>query len=238
MSWLRNPLVRVRKMVWAAVCASIVGSALVALRGVSDGVVISQVYGGGGNSGSIYRNDFIELYNRGATPIDITGWSVQYASATGATWQVTPLTGTIAPGRYYLVQEAAGTGGTSSLPAPDATGTIAMSATAGKVALVTSSTALSGTCPASGSIVDLVGFGGSSTNCFEGAVLPALGNAVAAFRMRDASSVEVDTDNNLFDFATGDARPGSDRWLVSEQRPRPEMSHIAVHRLRAIIEHV
>ena len=47
-------------------------------------VVISQVYGGGGNSGATYRNDFVELFNRGAEPVSLAGWSIQYASATGA----------------------------------------------------------------------------------------------------------------------------------------------------------
>src|SRR5713101_1169072 len=79
------------------------------LGAVSSGIVISQVYGGGGNAGSTYRNDFIELFNRGATAVDVTGWSVQYASATGTTWQVTNLTSvSIAPGQYYLIQEAQG----------------------------------------------------------------------------------------------------------------------------------
>ena len=57
------------------------------------GVVISQVYGGGGNSGATYRNDFIELYNRSATPIDITGWSVQFTAPTSA-FAATSSTGT------------------------------------------------------------------------------------------------------------------------------------------------
>jgi predicted extracellular nuclease len=87
-------------------------------------VAISQVYGGGGNSGATYTNDFIELYNPGNSAVDITGWSVQYASATGTSWQVTALSGTIQPGNYYLIQEAAGSGGTTPLPTPDATGTI------------------------------------------------------------------------------------------------------------------
>jgi uncharacterized protein len=56
---------------------------------------------------------------------------VQYASAAGSTWASTSLSGTVAPGHYLLVQEAAGTGGTMNLPAPDATGSIAMSATSG-----------------------------------------------------------------------------------------------------------
>src|SRR6266853_4093921 len=98
---------------------------------VSNSIVISQVYGGGGNSGSTYKNDFIELFNRGTTPVDVTGWSVQYNSATATTtWQVTNLNSfTIQPGQYYLVQEAQGAGGTTNLPTPDTTGTIAMSAT-------------------------------------------------------------------------------------------------------------
>ena len=76
-------------------------------------IVISQVYGGGGNSGAEYTNDFIELYNRGGTAVDVTGWSVQYASVTGSSWQVTTLSGVIEPGQYYLVQEAQGSGGST-----------------------------------------------------------------------------------------------------------------------------
>src|SRR5258705_63189 len=109
-------------------------------------VVISQVYGGGGNAGASYRNDFIELFNRGTNPVNLTGWSVQYAPASGGTWQTTALTGTIEPGGYYLVHEAGGSTG-SNLPPADVSGTIAMSTTAGKVALVNNANTLSGSCP-------------------------------------------------------------------------------------------
>ncbi len=51
-------------------------------------VVISEVYGGGGNSGAAVNRDFIELANTGDETVDLSGFSVQYASATGATWQV------------------------------------------------------------------------------------------------------------------------------------------------------
>ena len=107
-------------------------------QAVSTGIVISQVYGGGGNAGATYKNDFIELYNLGSTAVTVTGWSVQYGSATGtSSWSgKTNLTGTIQPGNYYLIQEGAGAGGTTYLPTPDAVGTISMSATAAKVALV------------------------------------------------------------------------------------------------------
>src|SRR6266705_1444328 len=111
---------------------------------VSTSIVISQVYGGGGNSGSTYKNDFIELFNRGNSPVSVAGWSVQYtSSAATSAWIVTNLASfTIQPGQYYLVQEAQGAGGTTNLPTPDATGTIAMSATTANVALVNSTTAL------------------------------------------------------------------------------------------------
>lgn len=142
-------------------------------------LVISQVYGGGGNSGATFRNDFIELFNPGGASVTLTGWSVQYASAAGTTWQVTALSGSIPPGGYYLVQEAQGTGGTTALPTPDATGTIAMGASAGKVALVSATTALSGTCPAG--VVDAVSFGTTASDC--GAKTTAtLSNATAAIR--------------------------------------------------------
>ncbi len=166
------------------------------------GVVISQVYGGGGNSGATITNDFVELYNGGTTAADVTGWSVQYASATGSTWQVTTLSGTILPGHHYLVQEATGTGGTVSLPTPDASGSIPMSATAGKVALVTTATALTGTCPTS--FKDLVGFG-TTANCFRGSgPTPAPSNTNAVLRAFDG---QQDSNNNAADFATGAPNP-------------------------------
>jgi DNA/RNA endonuclease G (NUC1) len=164
-------------------------------------VVISQVYGGGGNSGATLRNDFIELFNPGTAPVSLAGWSVQYASSTGSTWQVTALSGTIQPGGYYLVQQAAGTGGTVSLPAPDATGTIPMSGTAGKVALSQTATALSGTCPAG--VVDLVSFGTASTNCGAGTT-PTLSNTTAALRNAQGCAY---TGSLTADFGTGTPNP-------------------------------
>lgn len=165
-------------------------------------LVVSQVYGGGGNSGATYKNDFIEIFNPTSNAVNITGWSVQYASAAGTSWTVTTLSGIIPQGGYYLVQEAAGTGGTTALPIPDATGNINMSGTTGKVALVSSATALSGVCPTAGSFVDLIGFGTAS--CFEGTLCPTLSNTIAALR---GSNGCTDTDVNGSDFATGTPNP-------------------------------
>ncbi len=182
---------------------------------VSPNVVISQIYGGGGNSGSVYKNDFIELFNRGTAAASLNGWSVQYASAAGTSWAVTNLTNvSLQPGQYYLVQEAAGTGGTTNLPTPDATGSIAMSGTAGKIALVNTTTALSGavTTGTGPTIVDFIGFG--TANGFEGtAAAPAPSNTTADLRAGNGCS---DTDQNNTDFATGAPTP---RNTTSTQNP-------------------
>src|SRR5687768_4897494 len=150
---------------------------------VSPNIVISQVYGGGGNTGATYTHDFIELFNRGTFAVSLAGWSVQYASSTGTTWAATNLTGvTLQPGQYYLVQEAQGAAGTTPLPTPDTSGTIAMSGTSGKVALVSSTVLLSGSgCPFGASVVDFMGYG--TANCFEGTgAAPALTNSTADLR--------------------------------------------------------
>jgi DNA/RNA endonuclease G (NUC1) len=178
-------------------------------------VVISQVYGGGGNAGATLRNDFIELFNRSTESQSLAGWSVQYGSTAGLISQKTDLTGSIAAGGYLLVQEAAGAGGTISLPTPDATGAIAMAAGAGKVALVRNTALLNCGGNQAGvfvpcspaqqaNIADLVGYG-TGTTLFEGAGPTAtLTNTTAALR-KDASC--ADTDNNSADFATGAPTP-------------------------------
>ena len=189
-----------RSTVWAAaLCVATWAQAS------SSGVVISQVYGGGGNTGATYKNDFIELFNAGSSAVSLQGWSVQYASATGTSWQVTPLGNiTLQPGQYLLVQEALGAGGTTNLPSPDASGTIALSGTAGKVALVRSATALSGTITAtSANIEDFVGFGSATT--YEGsAPTPGPSNTLAVAR---AGNGCTDTNNNGADFGTAAPQP-------------------------------
>jgi predicted extracellular nuclease len=168
-------------------------------------VVINEVYGGGGNSGATYTNDFVELTNRSDTAVSLDGWSVQYhsGSATGR-WQVTPLSGTIAPGGFYLVGEAKGAGGTQALPPTQATGTIAMSATAGTIALVHDTTAL--TCADSAACqsasVDLVGYGTAALN----ETAPAAGASNTASVQR---SGKADSDDNSADFTAGDPTPGT-----------------------------
>ncbi len=201
----------------AAVC-------LAALAGAGNAfavgnITISEVYGGGGNSGATLTNDYIELHNRTAAAIDVSGWSVQYAASTGVNWQKTDLTGSIAAGGYYLVQQAAGAGGTTPLPTPDASGGIAMSATAGKVALVPSTTLIAtGTiCPSVLLYHDLVGYG-SATNCSETAPAGGTANTTAAIRNGNGAT---DTDNNSVDFTTGTPAPQNSGSAPNPPAPPP-----------------
>ena len=161
-------------------------------------IVINEVYGGGGNGGSLYKNDFIELYNNSNTPFNLAGWSVQYASSTGTSWATTPLTGSIPAHGYYLIQQAAGTtGGTADLPTPDAIGSIAMAAASGKVILVNITTAQTGANPTGSSIVDKVGYG--SANGFEGTgPAPLLTNTTSDQR----TPIGNDSNDNSSDFTS------------------------------------
>ncbi len=184
---------------------------------VSTTIVISQVYGGGGNSGAVYTHDFVELFNLGASPVSLDGWSIQYASATGtgnfgaSANQLTPLSGSLEPGHYLLVQGASTAAVGLPLPTPVITSTdpIALSATAGKVALTTTDERLGcngGSTPCTPEqvalIVDLVGYG--TANFFEGSAAPALDNATSISRLAGGCS---DTDNNGDDFTSGSPAP-------------------------------
>ncbi|HEX5838815.1 MAG TPA: ExeM/NucH family extracellular endonuclease [Anaerolineales bacterium] len=201
---------------------------------VSDTVVISQVYGGGGNSGATYTHDFIELFNRGTTSVSLAGWSVQYASAAGTgnfganSGQLTELPNVLlAPGQYFLIQQSGGTTGVA-LPPPDLIDATAinMSGTAGKVALVNTTSSLgcnggSALCsPAQlAQIVDLVGYG--NANFFEGTGAPTLSNTTSASR---AGNGCTDTDNNASDFTAGAPAPRNtasplDPCSVEDQAP-------------------
>jgi hypothetical protein len=174
------------------------------------GVVISQVYGGNGNS---FASDYVELLNTGSTPVSISGWSIQYGSATGtgtfASNGVTPLNGSLQPGQYWLVKLATSSAG-AALPTADASGTTNLSGSAGKIVLANVSTGLacngSSASPCSGAqlaqIVDLVGYG--TANFAEGSAAPAPSATTALLR---AASGCTDSDNNAADFSTGTPAP-------------------------------
>jgi len=176
-------------------------------------IVISQIYGGGGNAGAPYPNDYVELYNPSNTTLSVDGWSIQYASATGTglfSSNVTTLTGSLTSGQYYLVQLDSNGSGTNPMPLPDATGAIDMSASNGKVILASTTIGLACnggstpcTAPDLANIVDLVGYG--TANFFEGSgAAPAASNTTAVLRNGNGS---IDTNNNDLDFTEGTPTP-------------------------------
>jgi predicted extracellular nuclease len=208
----RTPRAAVLGMTVGALVAGGLGFAPTAAA-VSPDVVVNEVYGGGGNAGATLTNDFIELYNNGTADVDLTGWSVQYASAAGTSWSSTPLTGLVAPKSYYLVQEGKGAGGTAALPAPEAAGGIALSGTGGKVRLV-----------APAGVRDLVAWGPTSTP-FEGSG-PAEGTSNATSVSR--KSVGADTDDNAQDFAAGSPTPTNSKGeTTGGGSPQPPAARVA-----------
>ncbi|GJQ31140.1 MAG: hypothetical protein HBSAPP03_30240 [Phycisphaerae bacterium] len=180
-------------------------------------VVMSQVYGGGGNTNAQYNADFVELHNIGNTSIDVGGWSVQYASwtSTNPTWSRVNIpsgpTTLLAPGQYFLVKVSATGANGAALPTPDVDGTaIAASATNGKVALVSDQVTITAgtTCPTGANIIDFVGYGSTGATtvaCFEGTgPAPVLSNTTAALRLSNGCQ---ESNNNAADFASGAPNP-------------------------------
>ncbi|NPC96774.1 ExeM/NucH family extracellular endonuclease [Nocardioides sp. zg-DK7169] len=191
----------------------------------SSGLVISEAYGGGGNSGATYTHDFIELHNPTDAPISVDGLSVQYRSnaSVAAASGVTPLSGTVPAGGRYLVQQAAGTGGTQALPTPDATGSIAMSGSRFTVWLAQGTEPLN---PPAGDVVgtpgvlDLVGV---DSNTFETRATSAISNTTSATR------TGTDTDDNSVDHAPAAPSPEGTAGVPDpEPEPEPEPETLTI----------
>ncbi len=197
---LEPPMPRFRHLFMLALAAVLLAAP--AANSASSDMVISQLFAGGGNSNAPYTNDFVELFNRGSTSVDLANWSVQYAAGAGTTWQVTPLSGSVPPGGRYLVQLASAAAVGAPLPAPDATGTTNLAVSGGKVALVRTATALAcggapGSCSADPGVADLIGYG--SATDYEGTgPAPAISNTTAALRAGDGCT---DTDTSSSDFS-------------------------------------
>jgi uncharacterized protein len=253
---MTRSITRSRFIVLPLALALLLTGLLVGVRDTAEAaaqdLVVSQVYGGGGNSGAQFTHDYIELFNRGESSIDLSSFSLQYASATGTgnlganSGQLTELSGTIAPGRYVLVQQAVGAGAGAPIPTPDLIDPtpINMSASAGKVALVTGSTGLGcngGSAPCNADqlarIVDLVGYG--NANFFEGTgAAPGLSNSTAGLR---AAGGCTDTDDNATDFGSGTPAPRNSASPANEcggtdPDPDPELCEVEDTELTSINE--
>ncbi|WOF24661.1 ExeM/NucH family extracellular endonuclease [Microbacterium betulae] len=210
----------------AALLAPVAAQAAVA---PGAGVLINEVYGGGGNNGAAFSRDFVEIVNTTSDDASLDGWSVQYASATGSAWQVTPLGDIALPaGETLVVGQAYGADTTLPDVGADVSGSIALSATQGKVALVSSATALSGASgmASAATVVDYVGWGAASD--FAGtAAAPTTSNAVSVARDADGTN----TADNGADFTTGAPTPeplgGSTPPPTPEPTPTPTDTPVA-----------
>jgi hypothetical protein len=176
----------------------------------SAAIVINEIYSGGGNASATFNQDFVELYNNGATAVDISGYSLQYLSGNStANFAVCTITATdtvIEPGTYFLISTSAVGAIGNPLPTPNANcNSFGPAAGSGKFALLSNSSALSGaTCPpvapGGATIIDFVGYGTTANvNCFEG-----MGPAIAP--LANTGSIQrigmgQDTNDNTADFA-------------------------------------
>jgi hypothetical protein len=176
-------------------------------------LVISQIYGGGGATGTnpLYSNDWVQLYNDGTSAIDLSGYSLQYASATNTTTFGSSnshnLSGIINPNSYFLVQEGRGTGLVGTAPDPSynlTLGTFAglnLSATAGKLALFDTIATGASTTTASAHLVDLVGYGTTANFSLYPKMTANPSTTTAAIRTTDAGG------NTIFIAGTPDPNP-------------------------------
>ena len=173
-------------------------------------VVINEVYGGGGNSGSVYSHDFIELYNPTGEDIDLAGWALDQRSAADNRGTLHTITeGVIPAGGHFLVRGAAGNSGTGDLPTPDSVGTFNFSGT----------NAIAELLDASATAVDLVGWG--SATRYETSPAQSTTNATSTSRVVDGA----DTDDNGSDFARATPSPvnsGGTGPVVIAPEPEPE----------------
>ena len=185
----------------ASVCGQVTGNT--SLR-------ISQIYPRGGETGAIYQSDFIEIFNRGNTTVDLNGWSLNVDAFDGSSFSrggVRFLASfPLPPGAHLLFQfPGSGTNGqplNGDIPFPVG----GLGSTGGHIMLVAKDQTAPVGCPVlpdpSGAVVDFVGYG--SATCSEGAVAPLPPATKSLLRIGNGCT---DTDNNFNDFSLADPTP-------------------------------
>src|SRR5690625_2870187 len=174
---------------------------------------IQEIYGGGGNAGAVFQNDFVELVNTSEDDLSVDGWTLQYASTSGTFNNTLTLEGIVGAGEVFLIQLAAGDGNGEPLPEADVTGSLNASGSGGVFALSDAGGALQchgATCAEDPAVIELVGWGGAVT--FSGEA-PAPGTANGTSVERVAATGENGTDFEV----------GTDR-----KSTRLNSSHVAI----------
>lgn len=185
------------------------------VEAASDTVVIYEVFGGGGNSGATYKNDYIVLKNISKENQSLDGLFVHRGSS-NAWHDSIGLSGTLKPGQYYLIEAQEGFNkDAKSLPRVSDVSAPKMGI-GGKnfsIALTRDDKT-----PSSSNTIDLLGAGTSILN--ESLPSEAAANNIAIRRIND-----VDTDNNANDFETISLNETSLDYLGkdnSTSQPDPE----------------
>ncbi|HEY0430525.1 MAG TPA: DUF4214 domain-containing protein, partial [Pyrinomonadaceae bacterium] len=181
-------------------------------------IVVSQIYSNGGNPGSTFQKNYLELFNRTNSAIDFANWPIYFATATGTFNTVLTIASSrgivTGPHRYFLM--ALGPASTNGEPVPSPDFSIPSLpippeflpnlSSSGKIFFTPPGSSIVGSaCPLPNSqIVDFLGYG-ATANCFEGAgPAPTTGNFTAEFRKGSGCT---DTNNNAGDFITGPPNP-------------------------------
>src|SRR6476661_7712658 len=121
-------------------------------------LVVSEVQTGGASA----SDEFVEVANQGAGPVDLAGLEIIYATATGstvtrkATWSAETILG---PGKRVLIANSVGV----YAAVADATYSSGFAATGGAIALR----------PVGGTAIDAVGWGDASSSFVEGTAVSA-----------------------------------------------------------------
>ena len=189
-------------------------------------LVISEVYGAGGNAGAVFNADFVELYNPTASALDLSGLAIHYRSAAGGSGgSPYALTGSVPSHSHWLVQMSAVGSNGAALPTPDsvASPAFSMAAAGGQVALQQGTTIIStsGSTVGKAGIVDFVGASGASS--FETA---ATTSAATPTQSLNRTATGADTDSNAADFTLAAPSPtnsGTTGGGGEEEPPTPPM---------------
>ena len=185
----------------AALVAAPLASTPVFANEANTGVVISEAYLNGGSTGATWRNKFVELYNPTDVAISLAGKSLQYrapANTTSAPAQVFPLSGSVPPNGYFLIQGASNASSGSLLPAADQVTTFGPGGAGGQIFLAAQSGALTlaqANAAVDPAIDDMLGYGTAAV--FEGTAASVASTTTSLTR----TDPEDDNNDNGVEFA-------------------------------------
>lgn len=203
----------------AAIFILLISSSVTMAQSTADpNIRISQIYMRGGEAGATFQNDYVELFNRGQTDVDVSGWSLNISNFAGTPPNIQISSTNIKffsspnlimrPGGHLLIKFGGGSNG-QPITAPDINlSPFPLSDVGGQIILLPKDQTLPfHYCPAApdltGTVVDYVGYG--TAICYEGTVAPVPPPDKALLRVAGGC---IDNNDNLADFqlATPDPR--------------------------------